>query len=64
MIGEIMEFLKLPGTKRKFVYRTIQRYFDTVSVQDRERSGRPCSIRTPQLKKVVPERILRNPGVQ
>ena len=37
-----MEFLKLPGSKENF---TIQRYFDTVSVQDREIIGRPCSIR-------------------
>ena len=60
-ISEIMKLLKLPGSKRKFVYRTIHRYYDTGIVQGMERSDRPCSIRTPQLKKVVRERICRNP---
>ena len=42
--AEIMKSLRFPGSRRKFVYRTIRRY-----------------KATPQLKKVVRERIRRNP---
>ena len=43
------------------VYRTIKRYNETGSVLDKQRSGRPRSIRTPGLKNSVRCRIFRNP---
>ena len=55
--SEILRILKLPSTQRKFVYRTIQRYKETGGVTDRARSGRPTSITTPRLRKVVNLRI-------
>ena len=59
--AEIMKSLRFPGSRRKFVYRTIRRYKETGGAVDRARSGRPRTVRTPQLKKVVRERIRRNP---
>lgn len=44
-----------------FVYRTIQRFVETGTVEDRPRSGRPRSVRTPELVKTVAARIRRNP---
>ncbi|KAI6648091.1 hypothetical protein LOD99_11900 [Oopsacas minuta] len=58
---EILKILKLPLNRRKFVYRTIRRYKDTGKVEDRARSGRPCSVTTPSLGKVIAQRIRRNP---
>ena len=43
------------------VYRTIKRYNETGNVLDKQRSGRPRSIRTPGLKNSVRCRIFRNP---
>ena len=51
----------MPKTRRKFVYRTIKRFQDTNSVKDKPRSGRPVSVTTTKMKKVVRSRILRNP---
>ena len=59
--AEIMKSLRFPGSRRKFVYRTIRRYKETGGAVDRARSGRPRTVRTPQLKKVMRERIRRNP---
>ena len=59
--GEILKLLKMPKQRRKLIYRTIQRYRKTGGVQDMPRSGRPKSVTTPRLKKVVMDRIRRNP---
>lgn len=58
--GEIFRDLKPLGIKRDFVYRTIRRYNETSSVDDRKRSGRPRSVRTKETVKMVRERIRRN----
>ena len=57
---EILKLLDFPINRRKFVYRTIQRYNET-GVVDRSRSSRPRSVTTPTLRKVIGERIRRNP---
>ena len=56
--AETMKSLKFPGSRRKF-YRTIRRYKETGGAVDRARSGRPRTVRTPQLK-IVREWIRRN----
>ena len=55
-----MRALKLPSSKRKLVYRTIRRWKETGGVEDRVRPGRPCSVTSQRLKKVVQQRIRRN----
>ena len=57
---EILKLLDFPINRLKFVYRTIQRYNETGGVVDRSRSGRPRSVTTPTLRKVIRERIRRN----
>ncbi|RVE40705.1 hypothetical protein evm_014646, partial [Chilo suppressalis] len=47
--------------RTRFVYRTIKRYNEDSSVDDRSRSGRPRSVRTPAVIKAVKARIQRNP---
>ena len=59
--GEILKLLKMPKQRRKLIYRTIQRYKKTGGVKEMPRSGRPKSVTTPRLKKVVMDRIRRNP---
>jgi len=44
--GGIFKALKTGGVKRDYIYRTIKRYRETSSVEDRKRSGRPRSVRT------------------
>lgn len=46
---------------RMFIKRTIDRYLETSSIKDRQRSGRPRTSRTPKLIKNVREKIRRNP---
>ncbi|KAI6656176.1 hypothetical protein LOD99_1509 [Oopsacas minuta] len=58
---EILKLLNIPANRRKFVYRTIRRYNETGEVCDKARSGRPPSVTTPALQKLVRERIRRNP---
>jgi hypothetical protein len=59
--SEIFEELKLSGVTRNFVYRTLNRFSETGSLRDRERSGRPKSVTSPNLKRIVRDRIFRNP---
>ena len=59
--SEILKEFKLPKSRRSFVYRTIQRYNETGSVNDRNRSGRPRTATTPEVKKKIASRISRNP---
>ena len=58
---QIKRDLNIPSSRRRVVYRTINRFKETGETSDRLRSGRPCSITTPAFKKVVRERIRRNP---
>lgn len=60
-ISEIFDILKPLKISRMFVYRTVQRYKEQLSVEDRHRSGRPRTARTPAVIKNVRERIRRNP---
>ena len=46
---------------RKLIYRTIKRYKETESLNDKARSGRPRTERTIGLKAKVQKRIVRNP---
>ena len=58
---EIFQTLKKLKISRMFVHRTIKRFTETGSVKDRPREGRPRSVRTPEARKAVAERIRRNP---
>ena len=59
--SEIFNLLKFPNSRRKFIYRTIERYEVTGGITDKPRSGRPRSVTTQRLKKALRERIRRNP---
>lgn len=59
--SEIFEVLKPLKISRMFVYRAIKRYEELGGVQDKARSGRPRTVRTPNVVKAVRERIRRNP---
>jgi transposase len=59
--SHIFETLKKLEISRMFVYRTIQRYTGTSSIDDSKRSGRPRSVRTIQAVNAVRARIRRNP---
>jgi transposase len=58
--GDIFKEVKFLGIKRDFVYRTVKRLTETGSVDDKPRTGRPRTVRTKRLVKVVRERIRRN----
>lgn len=58
---KIFDILKNLNITKRFVYRTINRYNEDSSVDDRSRSGRPRSVRTPAVIKAVKARIQRNP---
>ncbi|KAK6046350.1 hypothetical protein COOONC_16144 [Cooperia oncophora] len=45
------------GIHRSVVYRTLQRYRDLGGLQDRRRSGRPRTARTPKVVEAVRKRI-------
>ena len=47
------EISKILSINRWIVYRTIKRYEDTGSTQDRFREGRPRSVRTPAVRNPV-----------
>ena len=56
--SEILKLLKAP---RSTVYHTISRCKELQSTEDRPRSGRPRSSRTPKMINAVRARIRRNP---
>lgn len=58
---EIFNILQKLKITLRFVYRTIKRYTEDSSFEDRERSGRPRTVRTPAVIKAVKARIQRNP---
>lgn len=59
MIFKLLGNLKI---SRRFVYRTIKRYTEQGSVDDKKRSGRPRTVRTPAVIKAIKARIARNPA--
>lgn len=59
--SEIFKVLKPLKISRMFVYRAIKRYEELSGTQDRARSGRPRTVRTPDVVKTVRERIRQNP---
>lgn len=59
--SEIFELLKPLKITRMFVYRTINRFNKENTITDRQRSGRPRTVRTSAVIKAVRERIRRNP---
>lgn len=59
--SEIFKLLKNLKITQRFVYRTIKRYNEVSSINDKERSGRPRTVRTPGVIKAVKARIARNP---
>ena len=59
--SEILKRLKMSKGRRMFVHRTIKRFQDTGKVKDRNKSGRPVSVTTPNVRKAVREQIRRNP---
>lgn len=58
---EIFKLLQKSKVSRQTISYTIKRYIETGSIQDRKRSGRPRSVRTPRMVKALKERIRRNP---
>ena len=56
--SEILKLLKAP---RSTVYHTVSRFKELQSTDDRPRSGRPRSSRTPKVINAVKARIRRNP---
>lgn len=59
--GDIFKTLQPLGISRMFVYRCINLFEETGDIKDRQRSGRPRTVRTPQAIKAVKARIKRNP---
>ena len=59
--SDIFQTLKKLKISKMFIYRTIQRFVETGSIDDRPRAGRPHDVRTPNLVKAVMARIRRNP---
>ncbi|XP_014788625.1 uncharacterized protein LOC106882455 [Octopus bimaculoides] len=58
---EIFKLGKNLKINRMLIKRTIDRYQETSSIKDRQRSGHPRTSRTPKLIKNVREKIRRNP---
>ena len=58
---QIVRLLKHLKINERFVYRTIERYNETGSVNDRPRCGRPKSATKKSTVKKVKKRINRNP---
>lgn len=58
--GNIFKSLKNDGVTRVMVYRTVSRFLETGTINDRPRKGRPRTARTPKAIKVIRERVRRN----
>ena len=58
---QLFNILKIFNITKRFVYRTIKRYNEDSSVDDRSRRGRHRFVRTPAVIKAVKARIQRNP---
>ena len=55
--SEIVKMMKEEKVYRMMIYRTLKRYMETCSVEDKYRPGRPTSVKTRQLKNVIRCRI-------
>src|SRR5215469_4367033 len=53
--------MKTSGVKHRTVYNVVNRYKETGTANDRKRSGRPRTKRTPHMLKALKARISRNP---
>lgn len=60
--SKIRDELSDQNVNMRLVQRTIKRYREFGVINDRKRTGRPRSIRTPEVIKAVRERIRRNPA--
>ena len=60
---EILEQLKNQNTNRRFIERTLSRYYKTGSCKIMKKVGRPRTVRNKKMIKVVRERIRRNCAV-
>lgn len=58
--GDIFRQLRKFKVTRVFVYRTIKRFIDTGSTENRKKTGRKRCVRTAETIKIVRERIRRN----
>jgi len=58
---QIFKLLSSQGINRMLIQRTIKRYTETGSINDRKRCGRPRSATAPVMVKKVALRIKRNP---
>lgn len=58
---DILRRFQNDGVSQQFVSYTIKRWKETGSIADRPRSGRPRTVRTPNLVRKVRDRIRRNP---
>lgn len=59
---EIFKLLKNLKIPLRFIYRTIKRFREDSRLEDKERSGRPRTVRTSAVIKAVKARIQRNPA--
>lgn len=59
--SEICRILKPNNIARSVVYYNIKKFRETGGTDDRKRCGRPRTVRTKKMIKVIAERIRRNP---
>lgn len=58
--GQI-EIVRMLGIPKQTVSYAIKRYKELGCTKDRPRSGRPCSANTPHIRKIIRDRVRRNP---
>lgn len=61
---EFFNILQKLKTTLRFIFRTIKRYTDYLSFENRKRSGRPRTVKTPAVIKTVKVRIQQNQALQ
>jgi transposase len=59
--SEIFLRMRHMNLSKLFILRTIRRYSETGSLNDRPRSGRPPQVKTARNRKVIASRLRRNP---
>ena len=60
----VFKTLQILGISRVFVYRVIDRYNDTLEVDDRQRSGRPRTVHSQEAIAAVQSIIRQNPVLE
>lgn len=58
---EILNHLSDQNINMRTIRNILKRYHETGNLEDRRKSGRPRTVRTPQMIKSIRERIARNP---